>query len=160
MAVVQLIELSVCSAHPQLESYLVQPCLRDGENRAEVYFYSIAPVLYIHELSDGSIVVIVSPTVVAVFTSNYAQERFQFLNYLRRKRRESGFQVRLNVFIFYQTSFFLKGDMPIGQQRCVAINDQVKIIPGEGNGDGLQYSYLGNLMDRSLQTMGLKKSWT
>ena len=33
-------------------------------------------------------------------------------------------------------------------------------FPGEGNGDGLQYSYLGNLMDRSLQTMGLKKSWT
>ena len=33
-------------------------------------------------------------------------------------------------------------------------------FPGGGNGDGLQYSYLGNLMDRSLQTMGLKKSWT
>ena len=33
-------------------------------------------------------------------------------------------------------------------------------FPGEGNGDVLQYSYLGNLMDRSLQSMGLKKSWT
>ena len=36
----------------------------------------------------------------------------------------------------------------------------VRKIPGEGNGNPLQYFCLENPMDRGLQSMGSQKNWT
>ena len=60
-------------------------------------------------------------------------------------------------------SWWLSGKEPTCQCRWCRFNPWVRKIPGEGNGNPLQYSYLGNPMDRGVwwaRVHGVEKSWT
>ena len=59
---------------------------------------------------------------------------------------------------------FLGGSVvknPPASARDTDLIPKLETSPGEGNGNQLQYSCLGNPMDRGrLQSMGSQKSWT
>ena len=49
---------------------------------------------------------------------------------------------------------------PANAGDLVSFYPWVRKIPGEGNGNPLQYFCLENPMERGLQSMGLQKNWT